>query len=111
MLPVWFLSYRNKDRVAYATVNGQTGKVAADIPVDSRKFFTRFLSTGYPVFLLLNLFFTIRPASTLILSAALALFASIIYFVELSEIHSQETYENDRGISVQTGKSQRKKPK
>lgn len=40
MLPVWFLSYRNKDRVAYATVNGQTGKVAADIPVDSRKFYS-----------------------------------------------------------------------
>lgn len=23
MFPVWFLSYRNKDRVAYATVNGR----------------------------------------------------------------------------------------
>ena len=106
MLPVWFLSYRNKDRVAYATVNGQTGKVAADIPVDRRKFLLGSFLLAIPVFLLLNLFFTIRPASTLILSAALALFASIIYFVELSEIHSQETYENDRGIPVQTGKCQ-----
>ena len=103
MLPVWFLSYRNKDRVAYATVNGQTGKVAADIPVDSRKFLLGSFLLAIPVFLLLNLFFTIRPASTLILSAALALFASIIYFVELSEIHSQETYENDRGYQSKQG--------
>ncbi len=24
VLPVWFMSYRKKDRVAYATINGQT---------------------------------------------------------------------------------------
>ncbi len=56
MLPVWFLSYRNKDRVAYATVNGQTGKVAADIPVDRRKFLLGSFLLAIPVFLLLNLF-------------------------------------------------------
>ncbi|MBQ3789334.1 MAG: hypothetical protein II800_00210 [Lachnospiraceae bacterium] len=33
MLPVWFLSYRNGDRVAYAAINGQTGKMTADIPI------------------------------------------------------------------------------
>ena len=38
MFPVWFLSYRNKDRVAYATVNGQTGKVVADLPISVGKF-------------------------------------------------------------------------
>ena len=37
MFPVWFLSYRNGDRVAYAAVNGQTGKVVADLPIDVRK--------------------------------------------------------------------------
>ncbi len=30
--PVWFMSYRNKDRITYAAVNGQTGKVSADFP-------------------------------------------------------------------------------
>lgn len=33
MFPVWFLSYRKKDRVAYAAINGQTGKMTADIPI------------------------------------------------------------------------------
>ena len=34
MFPVWFLSFRKDDRVAYAAINGQTGKMTADIPVD-----------------------------------------------------------------------------
>lgn len=38
MFPVWFLSYRMKDRIAYAAINGQTGKMTADIPVDGRKY-------------------------------------------------------------------------
>jgi len=36
MLPVWFLSYRNGDRVSYAVVNGQTGKAAADLPQEGK---------------------------------------------------------------------------
>ncbi len=38
MFPVWFLAYRNRDRVAYATINGQTGKMNADIPIDGRRY-------------------------------------------------------------------------
>ena len=37
LYPVWFMSYRKEGRIAYATVNGQSGKVAADIPVDIKK--------------------------------------------------------------------------
>ena len=103
LLPAWFMTFWYRHELYTILVNGQTGKVAADIPVDSRKFLLGSFLLAIPVFLLLNLFFTIRPASTLILSAALALFASIIYFVELSEIHSQETYENDRGYQSKQG--------
>ena len=38
MLPVWFLSYRKDDRVAYAAINGQTGKMTADIPIDPKRY-------------------------------------------------------------------------
>ncbi len=38
MFPVWFLSYRKDDRVAYAAINGQTGKMTADIPIDKTKY-------------------------------------------------------------------------
>ena len=36
--PVWFLSCRHKDRISYAVINGQTGEVATDIPVDYKKY-------------------------------------------------------------------------
>ena len=33
LYPVWFMSYRDKkDKLTYAAVNGQTGKVSADLP-------------------------------------------------------------------------------
>ncbi len=38
MFPVWFLSYRKDDRVAYAAINGQTGKMTADIPIDQKRY-------------------------------------------------------------------------
>lgn len=50
MFPVWFLSYRNKDRVAYATVNGQTGKVAADLPVSLMRYFIGSVILAIPIF-------------------------------------------------------------
>lgn len=97
MFPVWFLSYRNGDRVSYATVNGQTGKIAADLPVDIRKYFLGSLILALPIFLLLNLFFTIRPTTTLLLSSILALLSAILYVVELFQIQKKDAREDDLG--------------
>ncbi|MCR5795249.1 MAG: hypothetical protein K6G61_07930 [Solobacterium sp.] len=37
LFPVWFLTWRRKDRVAYAVMNGQTGKITFNAPVDTKK--------------------------------------------------------------------------
>lgn len=59
MFPVWFLSYRSKDdRVAYAAINGQTGKVTADIPIDKAKYLAFSAAFAVVLWLLLNLFNT-----------------------------------------------------
>ena len=97
MFPVWFLSYRKGDRVAYAVVNGQTGKAAADLPVDRRKYVIGSLLLAIPLFLILNLRFTIRPNIALILSALLAFVCALISFSQMSRIREKETRENDRG--------------
>ncbi len=55
MLPVWFMTYRSKDRVSYITMNGQSGRMAFDIPVSKPKF--------------------------LLLSAVFGLFASFFLFI------------------------------
>lgn len=97
MFPVWFLSYRNKDRVAYATVNGQTGKVAADLPVSIGKYLFGSLVLAIPIFILLNMFFTLRPTITLTITSILALLSIILYHIELQQIINKDLHKNDRG--------------
>lgn len=97
MYPVWFLSCRKGDRVAYATVNGQNGKVAADIPMDIRKYLAGTALLALPIFLLLNLFLTITPGLLLTLSGFLAFATLIIYLTELSAIYRKDQKMDDRG--------------
>ena len=90
MFPVWFMSYRNGDRVAYATVNGQTGKVVADLPIDTRKYVWGSLILAIPIFILLNLFFTLMPSTLLIIATILAGISLVIYYSELGAIKKKE---------------------
>lgn len=90
LFPVWFLSYRNKDRVAYAVVNGQTGKAVSDLPIDIKKFLGATGVLAVILFILLNLFFTIKPTTLLWLSAALALLCGVISNVQVSRILYRE---------------------
>ncbi|MDE6433840.1 MAG: hypothetical protein K2L07_06375 [Lachnospiraceae bacterium] len=97
MFPVWFMSYRNKDRVAYATVNGQTGKVVADLPVDIFKYMAGSLLLAVPLFILLNLFLTLVPSALLSGITILALVVTILYEREIKAIAKKERYEEDKG--------------
>ncbi len=38
LFPVWFMSFKNKDKIAYMTVNGQTGVAASDLPISIMKY-------------------------------------------------------------------------
>lgn len=99
MFPVWFLSYRNQNRVAYAAVNGQTGKVATDIPVDPKRYLIASLILAIPIFLLLNLFLTLRPSILLMLCSAVSMVASGVIRSELKAIYARETYADDKGMN------------
>lgn len=99
MLPVWFLSYRNGDRVAYAVVNGQTGKAAADLPVDVKKYLTGSLLAAIPLFILLNLFFTITPTKILLIAILLAFLCTLISNVQMSDIIARRDGEDDKGLA------------
>ena len=99
MYPVWFLSYRNKDRIAYAAVNGQTGKVVADMPIDPGRYLAASLILALPIFILLNLFFTFKPA-TLLAVALLLLFGAILtYLKELEAIFRREHNLDDKALN------------
>lgn len=98
LFPVWFMSYKNGNRIAYATVNGTTGKVAADIPMDIKKFLFGCLIGMIPVFFLLNLFLTIRPSVLLALVAMIGAFVALVHSDEMKKIADVETHETDEGF-------------
>lgn len=109
MYPVWFMSYRNGDRVAYATVNGQTGKVVADMPVDGRRFLVGSLFLAVPIFFLLNLFLTLRPPVLMAVCAILVLLSDWLYYNEIVDIRKRESNEDDKAIQVKKGKKGKRK--
>ena len=97
MFPVWFMSYRKKDRVIYATVNGQTGKVVADLPIDPIKYMIGSLILTVPIFLLLNWFLVLTPFVLTAVMAALGLLTLFLYGFESSEIAKRNSLKEDKG--------------
>ncbi len=84
LYPVWFMTRKMKrGRVAYAVANGQTGKMAMDLPVDKGRFFLGVSVLTLVLFVLGSLLFGYISASTLsgICCSVLALSTVILYFV------------------------------
>ncbi len=98
LFPVWFMSYRKNGRVAYATVNGQTGKVFADMPVSVGKFILGSFVFAIPVFLLLNMFFTVQPKCSLLTVLVAGLMTMFFYNMELTQIVAKDNGSDDLGL-------------
>lgn len=97
LLPVWFLTWRRKDRVAYSVVNGETGKIAADIPVDIPKYLLCSLLLAIPIFFLLNLFLSATAPSAMTASGFLAALCGFIYFWNMRKLILRDTHAEDLG--------------
>lgn len=97
MFPVWFMSYRKGDRVAYATVNGQTGKVVADLPIDPVRYIIGSALLTIVIFLFLNTFVFLRPAGLLLLICFLSLLTIWMYGKEMRQIHRKDEALDDAG--------------
>ena len=98
-LPVWFLTYRKDDRVAYAVMNGSTGKITADLPIDERKYLLGSLLLAVPFFALLAFFFTMTGQMVLLMSSVLAVISLILYTAEISAISDKESHAGDKGFT------------
>lgn len=104
MFPVWFMSYRDKDRVAYVTLNGQTGKMSADIPVDHLKFMIFSLILAVPIFFLLNALPVLPFQALLFVSTLFGTLTACIFTYEISMIVRRNTDERNRGMLWKQGK-------
>ncbi|MBO4592285.1 MAG: hypothetical protein J5684_06990 [Eubacterium sp.] len=103
MFPVWFMSYRRGNRVAYATVNGQTGKVSADIPISISKYIVCAVIAALLCFPVLQFLFTITPQVMMIVASVISLVVAIMYNGEMKKILSIENHEDDLGYKVKKG--------
>ena len=114
-IPVWFLTYRKDDRVAYAVMNGSTGKITADLPIDEKKYILGSLLLAVPFFALLAFFLTLTGHMVLLLSSVVALISLILYTAEVSAISDKESHAGDKGFTFKGEKispgSKKKKEK
>ena len=60
--PVWFMSYRKGKDITYATVNGQTGKVAADLPLSPLRIILFALGLSAVIFGIIALLMNLIPS-------------------------------------------------
>ena len=99
MFPLYFLAVRDKTNtyVNYAVVNGQTGKVVADIPVDFKKYIIATLLISIPIFLLINWKILLLPNQVCIFSIVAAVISLIISVSQLHKVHLRETKAMDEG--------------
>lgn len=81
MFPVWFMTYRKKNRVSYGIVNGATGSMAMDFPVDIRAFLKSTLLLTVPLFLACVLWL---PAFSIKVLNSVAWFLSILSMIAAS---------------------------
>ena len=103
MLPIWFVSYRNKDWVAYATVNGQTGKVVADLPVDVKKYLLYAILLAVPIYTVLSLIesvHTITPVFLIQIILVLSAMVALLYDAKVKQIVKREKLADDKGAIV-----------
>jgi DNA-directed RNA polymerase subunit RPC12/RpoP len=101
LLPVWFLTWKKGNRLAYAVMNGQTGTMAAEFPIDSGKFRRALLITAVLIFLILigvTSFVSIMPSTMLILVAIGLMVLLKTVENEALELAIQKNHVNDLGF-------------
>jgi len=96
--PVWFLAYRNKDRVAYAVVNGQTGNLACDLPVDNKKFLLLAAVLTLPIFALLLLLPTMGANTMLMIADIIALISVGLLTSTVKRVNIRDQRLDDKGF-------------
>ncbi len=105
-LPVWFLSNKNEHTglMSYAVINGLTGKIHADLPVDMKKYLILSLIIAIPAFILLQ-FLTMKP--DILVKITLLLLCVMMFFANkmIRETYIQENGLDDEGLLYQKKKA------
>lgn len=106
LFPVYYLATKNKagDRISYAVINGQTGKITADIPIDFKKFILSSLALAIPLFLLLNLFITISMPMLIFCAIVFNMISLVVLISQNKKISIRENDLDDKGFLAKASK-------
>lgn len=99
LLPMWFLTWRKEDRVAYAVINGQSGKVVSDLPLNLCSFAIGCAVFSAVLFVLLELFVQPTPMITSLISLAAAYLMARGIKLGAQREYEQQMHVNDKGWS------------
>ncbi|MCQ2520876.1 MAG: zinc ribbon domain-containing protein [Lachnospiraceae bacterium] len=104
--PVWFMANRNKDKVSYAVINGQTGKIAVDIPIVFGKYLLGALLIAAPIAVLLNIInVVLTPTMLMVIGIIFAIICYSKANKQLNMLFTRQWYLNDKGLqSVRGGR-------
>ncbi len=101
LFPVWFMSFKNKDKVAYMTVNGQTGFAASDLPISIPKYIIGSFICSLILFIpFLGIMFScyeLISSSFLTISLILSILVFILYYINIVILQSIDTESEDVG--------------
>lgn len=116
--PVYFAAIRDKDdkHLHYAIINGQTGEVAADMPIDFAKYIIFSLVLAIPIFFFVNFIPIVLPWVVNLFTIFMAIVAWIICATQISACNDRYNRINDKGFNQvmvekdENGRFKRKKP-
>ena len=90
-------------------MNGQTGDVCADLPVDMKRYAVFCLLLAIPLYIVLNIFFTPTPFTALRITSFAAAITMIIYNAQLNSIMKRDTALGSEMAARAKGKKQARK--
>ncbi len=97
--PVYFLAIEDMNGdICYAVLNGQTGKVVAEIPIDFKKFIRFTMVLAIPIFVLLNIFITLTPPKITWLAMLMSLVNLVFFRIQKKKIKAKEERAGDKGV-------------
>lgn len=102
MFPVYFLAIRDKNKkdIHYAVVNGQTGEVAMDIPIDFTKYIIGSIIISALFFFLLNKDLLFEPKAILIISILSLIIGIIITNNQARKLEDAKKHYDDLGYTT-----------
>ena len=99
LFPVYFLATKNSrgDRLAYAVINGQNGKIAADVPIDFKKYgiFTAILAVI--LYFLLNTGIVLNMTELILCSIIFNVICMCILANQNEKLYLREHNLDDKG--------------